>query len=205
LNPTIDGAQGSLFGTENEIRAETLTDVNEEITDRTLAHPAFSGRTLILGCGPESPIVAVVGESPGLPDIQSGLPFIGPVGDMLNIMLSAIGLKRDQCFLTNTVKIVSSADEITKDVLGFFLPFLFRELAAVKPSLIISLGNTPTHALLQTRKPISSLRGEFHQYNRIQVMPTYNPAYLLRDPSRKKEAWEDLKKVRSLIQSRVTN
>ncbi len=90
---------------------------------------------------------------------------------------------------------------ITKDILTFFVPFLFRELNAVKPALIISLGNTPTHALLQTRKPISALRGEFQSFNGIKVMPTYNPAYLLRDPSRKREAWEDLKKVRAVIQS----
>jgi len=201
VNPTFVRSQGSLFDAEDEGRAETLTDVNEEIKLRTLANPAFAGRSIILGCGPQSPVVAIIGESPGIPDIQSGIPFMGPVGDLLNIMISSIGLKRNQCFLTNTVKLVSSGDEITKDILTFFVPFLFRELNAVKPALIISLGNTPTHALLQTRKPISSLRGEFQSFNGIKVMPTYNPAYLLRDPSRKREAWEDLKKVRAVIQS----
>jgi len=203
VNPTIIRSQGSLFDSEDEARAETLIDVNEEIKRRTLANPAFAGRSLILGCGPQFPVVAIVGESPGTPDIQSGIPFMGPVGDLLNIMISGIGLKRNQCFLTNTVKLVSSGDEITKDILTFFVPFLFRELNAVKPALIISLGNTPTHALLQTRKPISALRGEFQSFNGIKVMPTYNPAYLLRDPSRKREAWEDLKKVRAAIQSLV--
>jgi uracil-DNA glycosylase family 4 len=203
VNPTFGRSQGSLFDADDEAHAETLTDVNEELERRTLANSAFAGRSLILGCGPQSPVVAVVGESPGTPDIQSGIPFMGPVGDLLNIMISSIGLKRNQCFLTNTVKIVSGGDEMTKDTLAFFVPFLFRELNAVKPALIISLGNTPTHALLQTRKPISVMRGEFQSFNGIKVMPTYNPAYLLRDPSRKKEAWEDLKKIRAAIQSLV--
>jgi DNA polymerase len=201
VDPRFVRTQGSLFDAEDKAQAESLTDVNEEIKRRTLANPAFAGRSLVLGCGPQSPVVAIVGESPGIQDIQSGTPFMGPAGDLLNKMISSIGLKRNQCFLTNTVKLVSSGDEITKDILTFFVPFLFRELNAVKPAMIISLGNTPTHALLQTRKPISALRGEFQSFNGIRVMPTYNPAYLLRDPSRKREAWEDLKKVRAAIQS----
>ena len=186
--------QGSLFDVGDRDTVETLAEVNEEIVRRTAANPSYAGRSLILGCGPTSPRVAVIGESPGAPDVASGIPF------MLNTMLSAIGLKRDQCFLTNTVKLVTSGDEIKREMLDFFVPLLVRELAAVRPALIVSLGNTPTRVLLQSRKPISALRGEFQLYNGIQVMPTYNPAYLFRDPSKKKEAWEDLKKVRQVLQ-----
>ena len=104
MNPTFVRSQGSLFDAEDEGRAETLADVNEEIKLRTLANPAFAGRSLILGCGPQSPVVAIVGESPGTPDIQSGIPFMGPVGDLLNIMISGIGLKRNQCFLARSAE-----------------------------------------------------------------------------------------------------
>ncbi len=130
MNPTIIRSQGSLFDSEDEARAETLIDVNEEIKRRTLANPAFAGRSLILGCGPQFPVVAIVGESPGTPDIQSGIPFMGPVGDLLNIMISGIGLKRNQCFLTNTVKLVSSGDEITRS----FHLVIHRRMPSSKPA-----------------------------------------------------------------------
>ncbi|MCA1592669.1 MAG: uracil-DNA glycosylase, partial [Acidobacteria bacterium] len=90
---------------------------------------------------------------------------------------------------------------ITPDLLTFFTPYLQRELLVVRPRVVISFGNTPTRALLRTKKPISQLRGEFHDYHGIQLMPTFNPAYLLRDPTRKREVWEDMKQVRALLAS----
>jgi DNA polymerase len=124
---------------------------------------------------------------------------MGPAGQMLDRILSAINLRRDDCYLTNVVKMISTGDELTPDVLKFFTPFLHRELAAVRPHVVISFGNTPTRALLRTKKPISQMRGEFHDYHGAQLMPTFNPAYLLRDPSKKREVWEDMKKVRDLL------
>jgi DNA polymerase len=103
--------------------------------------------------------------------------------------------------LTNTVKFISSGDELTPDVLSFFTPYLHRELRVVRPQVVIAFGNTPTRALLRTKKPISQMRGEFHDYQGMKLMPTFNPAYLLRDPSKKREVWEDMKKVRSLLAS----
>ncbi len=120
---------------------------------------------------------------------------------MLDRILSAIGLARERCYLTNTVKMISTGDELTTDVLSFFTPYLHRELAVVRPRVVIAFGNTPTRALLHTKKPISQLRGEFHNYRGMQLMPTFNPAYLLRDPSKKREVWEDMKKVRALLAS----
>ena len=88
---------------------------------------------------------------------------------------------------------------MTPDVLKFFTPYLHREMASVRPQVIISFGNTPTRALLRTKKPISQMRGEFHDYHGAQLMPTFNPAYLLRAPSKTREVWEDMKKVRDLL------
>ncbi|MBA3804757.1 MAG: uracil-DNA glycosylase [Acidobacteria bacterium] len=161
--------------------------------------PQFSGRNFIFGEGAQGARAAVVGESPGPPDIDSGRPFMGPAGQMLERILSSIGLKREDCYLTNTVKMISTGDEISTDVLAFFTPYLHRELAVVRPAVVISFGNTPTRALLRTKKPISQMRGEFHDYNGMKLMPTFNPAYLLRDPSKKREVWEDMKKVRALL------
>jgi DNA polymerase len=94
---------------------------------------------------------------------------------------------------------ISQGDELTPDVLSFFTPYLHRELAVVRPEVVIAFGNTPTRALLRTKKPISQMRGEFHDYQGSQLMPTFNPAYLLRDPTKKREVWEDMKKVRALL------
>jgi DNA polymerase len=180
---------------------ETPDEVNAELLRRAKSLPQFKERIFIFGEGPIGARAAVVGESPGAPDIDSGRPFMGPAGQMLERILSSIGLARSDCYLTNTVKMISTGDEMTPEVLSFFTPYLHRELAAVRPRLVISFGNTPTRALLRTKKPISQLRGEFHDYEGTPLMPTFNPAYLLRDPSKKREVWEDMKKVRALLAS----
>lgn len=178
---------------------ETLEEVNAELLQRAKSLPPYKERVFIFGEGAAGLKVAVVGESPGPPDIESGRPFMGPAGQMLERILAAIGLKRADCYLTNTVKYISQGDELTPDVLAFFVPYLHREMAAARPRVIIAFGNTPTRALLQTKKPISQMRGEFHDYRGMKLMPTFNPAYLLRDPSKKREVWEDMKKVRAFL------
>lgn len=189
----------TLFDDEPPADDETPEAVNAELLTRAKSLPQYRERVFVFGHGPRGPRVAVVGESPGPPDIESGRPFMGPAGQMLERILAAINLRRDDCYLTNVVKMISTGDEITPDVLSFFTPFLHRELAAVAPRVVISFGNTPTRALLRTKKPISQVRGEFHDYRGAQLMPTFNPAYLLRDPSKKREVWEDMKKVRDLL------
>lgn len=190
----------SLFDDEPPASVETLEAINAELLQRAQTHPGFKERIYIFGEGQAGARAAVVGESPGTPDIESGRPFMGPAGQMLERILAAIGLKRSDCYLTNAVKMISNGDEMTTDVLSFFTPYLHRELAVVRPQVVISFGNTPTRALLRTKKPISQMRGEFQDYQGSPLMPTFNPAYLLRDPSKKREVWEDMKKVRALLQ-----
>jgi DNA polymerase len=180
---------------------ETLDEINAELLRRAKSLPQFKERIFIFGEGPTGAKVAVVGESPGPPDIESGKPFMGPAGQMLERILGSIGLARRDCYLTNTVKMISTGEEMTADVLNFFTPYLHRELLVVRPRVVISFGNTPTRALLRTKKPISQLRGEFHDYHDMKLMPTFNPAYLLRDPTKKREVWEDMKKVRAQLAS----
>ena len=192
-------AELSLFDDDPAARDETPEEINAELLQRAKQLPQYRERIFIFGAGARGARVAVVGESPGPPDIDSGKPFMGPAGQMLDKILAAIGLRRDDCYLTNVVKMISTGDELTPDVLKFFTPYLHREMASVRPQVIISFGNTPTRALLRTKKPISQMRGEFHDYHGAQLMPTFNPAYLLRDPSKKREVWEDMKKVRDLL------
>jgi uracil-DNA glycosylase family 4 len=193
--------QSFLFDETPPDSGETIEEVNAELLQRAKTMPQLAERVFILGEGRPGARAAVVGESPGPPDADSGRPFMGPAGQMLERILASINLKREECYLTNTVKIISSGDEMTPELLSLFIPYLHRELAAVRPQVIISFGNTPTRALLRTKKPISQLRGEFQDYHGIKLMPTFNPAYLLRDPTKKREVWEDMKKVRALLTS----
>ena len=192
--------QAPLFAKENKKDGETLEQVYAELLEK--AKILYPDKTFILGTGNENADVVVVGESPGPPDITTGKPFTGPAGDLLIRILGSIGLRSADCYLTNVVKFISSGDEINSEVIAFFTPYLRREINAVDPEIIISLGNTPTRALLETKKPISEMRGKFFDLDGRKLMPTFNPAYLLRDASKKREVWDDMKMVREFLQTR---
>jgi uracil-DNA glycosylase family 4 len=189
--------QSTLFAEERKPSGESVNEINGEILER--AAVAFPGRAFVFGMGNEAARVMVVGESPGPQDIATGEPFTGPAGDLLKRILASVGLRYKDCWLTNVVKFVSQGDEITNDVVAFFTPYLFREIEAVNPEIVIAIGSTPTKALLKTKKPISQVRGHMQEANGRMVMPTFNPAYLLRDPTKKKEVWDDIKQVREFL------
>jgi uracil-DNA glycosylase family 4 len=191
--------QASLFQGEQHGSGETLAEIYKEELER--GKLMFPNRLFVFGTGNEHAEVVVIGESPGHPDELYDRPFMGPAGELLVRILSSIGLTSSDCYLTNTVKIISQGNEITPEVLNFFVPYLRREIAAINPKLIITLGATPTTALLGTKKPISQVRGEFYEFDSIPVMPTFNPAYLLRDATKKKEVSDDMKKVREFLRS----
>jgi uracil-DNA glycosylase family 4 len=180
-----------------KILEETLEQVNHDIL--TEGQKAFPKRTFIFGEGPIGARLLFIGESPGPPDALSGLPFQGPVGDMMNRIIGGISLTREECYLTNVVKYISQGKNLTPDIIEFFLPFLHREILAVEPQIIVTLGAMPAQVLLGTEEAISKIRGLFYEFQGIPLMATFNPAYLLRDPSRKREVWEDMKKVRDLL------
>jgi len=189
--------QAKLFAEENRSSGESLDKIKREILERS--QPLYPGRAFVFGMGNESARVMVVGESPGPQDIAKGEPFTGPAGDLLKRILASIGLRYNDCWLTNVVKFVSQGDENTSDVVSFFTPYLFREIEAVNPEIVIVIGSTPTKALLKTKKPISQIRGQMQEANGRMVMPTFNPAYLLRDATKKKEVWDDMKMVREFL------
>ena len=179
---------------------ETLEEIKREMVDKAKSIPELSNRFFVFSQGESNATIAVVGESPGPPDADSQKPFQGPTGDLLNRILASIGLNRSNTYLTNIVKYISAGDEITPELMKFFTPFVWRELAVVKPKVVLLLGNTPTKSLLNTKQPISKVRGEFHELNGFTFMPTFNPAYLLRDPTKKREVWEDMKQVRAFLE-----
>jgi len=189
--------QNSLFEEDTAPSTETVDEINQELLEKGKA--LFPERFFIFGTGKTDSDVVIIGESPGAPDADSEKPFMGPVGDLLVRILAAIGLEREDVYLTNIVKFISQGDELTPEIIKFFTPFLVREILAVRPKVIISLGNTPTKALLNTKKSITQMRGEFYDFHGIKLMPTFNPAYLLRDATKKREVWEDMKRVRAAL------
>jgi uracil-DNA glycosylase len=193
--------QDSLFSGSWELNSpnENLDEIKAEMLDKAKSIPELAGRFFVFSQGEPKATIAVVGESPGPPDADSEKPFQGPTGDLLNKILGSIGLRRENTYLTNIVKFISQGDEITPELMKFFAPFVWRELAVVQPKVVLLLGNTPTKALLNTKKPISQIRGQFQEANGIVFMPTFNPAYLLRDPTKKREVWEDIKQVRDYL------
>jgi uracil-DNA glycosylase family 4 len=193
--------QNSLFEENTAPASETVDEINQELLEKGKA--LFPDRFFIFGTGKTDADVVIIGESPGAPDADSEKPFMGPVGDLLVKILAAIGLKREEVYLTNIVKFISQGDELTNEIIKFFTPFLVRELLAIRPRIIISLGNTPTKALLNTKKSITQMRGEFYDFHGIKLLPTFNPAYLLRDASKKREVWEDMKMVRAFLDENV--
>jgi uracil-DNA glycosylase family 4 len=191
--------QSSLFEEGGESVTESLDEVNAEIFGQGKAR--YPNRTFILGTGPANAEIVIVGESPGPPDVATGKPFSGPSGESLERMMAAIEVRLDDCYRTNVVKFISQGDEITQVELQFFVPLLHRELFSVSPKLIILLGNTPSKAVLNTKTPISKLRGQVQDFQGIKAVATFNPAYLLRDPTKKSEAWEDMKLAREVLSS----
>lgn len=190
--------QASLFKEETPAVADkTIGEINRELREK--GEMLFPDRIFVFGIGNPGAEVMVIGESPGPHERLTLKPFSGPAGDLLSKILSSIDLKPEACYLTNIVKIISQGEEITQKVLTFFWPYLRREVLAVRPRLIISLGNTPTRELLKTKKPISEIRGETYEFAGIPVVPTFNPAYFLRDATKKREVWEDMKRVRAML------
>jgi DNA polymerase len=149
------------------------------------------------GEGNPSARLVVVGEAPGADEDASGRPFVGRAGQVLTRMLAAIGLAREEVFIANVLKCRPPGNRSPgPDEVAACRPYLVEQLAALRPELILALGTHAVRALLATERGISSLRGRFTRTPEgTLVMPTFHPAYLLRNPAAKREVWEDLKKV----------
>jgi uracil-DNA glycosylase family 4 len=141
-----------------------------------------------------------VGEAPGADEDAQARPFVGRAGQLLTRIIEAIGLKREEVLIGNVNRCRPPSNRPpTLEEASMCKPFLLREIAVVQPEVIVVLGNTAMRNLLDIKQGITRVRGQFQDYHGIKVMPTFHPAYLLRDPSKKKETWDDLKKVRDYL------
>lgn len=179
---------------------ESMEDIWRDIGDCTRCG-LCEGRTQVVNTfGNHKARLMFVGEAPGADEDAQGRPFVGRAGQLLTKIIEAIGLKREEVLIGNVNRCRPPGNrQPTLEEAAICRPFLFREIAAVKPEVIVVMGNTAVHNLLETREGITRIRGKFQDFRGIKVMPTFHPAYLLRDPSKKRETWEDLKKVRDYL------
>lgn len=159
---------------------------------------------LIFGMGSETAQLMLIGEGAGVDDVQSGLPFQGQAGILLNKMMAAIRVPLRDCYVCNVIKCIPPGERsFSTEEIEDCRPFLLRQILVVNPQIIMAFGALAAQTLLRTQQTISALRGKvytlFLNDREIALIPTFNPAYILRVAEKKREAWEDLKLVRDLI------
>jgi DNA polymerase len=157
-------------------------------------------RQIVFGVGNPNADLMFVGEAPGADEDVQGIPFVGRAGQLLTKIIEAIELQRDDVYIANIIKCRPPENRNPEpDEIEQCEPFLFRQIAVVKPKVIVTLGKFSTQTLLRTLDPISRLRGRVFEYRGAKLIPTFHPAFLLRNPSSKREVWEDMKLVKRLL------
>ena len=179
-----------------DVNTPTLQDIRQELGDCHRC-PLCQKRThIVFGEGNPQARLAFVGEAPGADEDMQGRPFVGKAGQLLTKIIQAMGLTRQDVYICNILKCRPPSNRNPKpDEITTCEPFLVKQLQVIQPKVICALGTFAAHTLLKTEVPITILRGRFHTYQGIHLMPTYHPAYLLRNPGAKKKVWEDMQMI----------
>lgn len=157
-------------------------------------------RQVVFGVGNPNADLMFVGEAPGADEDIQGEPFVGRAGQLLTKIIEAIDMKREDVYIANVIKCRPPQNRNPEpDEVEQCEPFLFRQIETIKPKVIVALGKFAAQSLLKSTEPITRLRGREYRYRDAILMPTYHPAYLLRNPSSKREVWEDMKRVRAIL------
>ena len=175
----------------------SLQAIRSELGDcrRCKLHPYRT--QIVFGIGNPQAKLVFIGEAPGRDEDLQGEPFVGQAGQLLNKIIQAIQLRREEVYIANIIKCRPPENRNPEpDEIAACEPFLIKQLQVVRPRLICALGAFAAQTLLKTEERISHLRGNFHEYQGIPLMPTYHPAYLLRNPGRKRDVWEDMKRIK---------
>lgn len=174
----------------------SLASLREELGDCQRCKLAGTRQSIVYGVGAESASLMFVGEAPGAEEDRRGEPFVGRAGQLLDRMIAAMGWTRETVYIANVLKCRPPNNrDPAPDEIEACQPFLARQIEAINPRVIVTLGKPAAHLLLGTNAPMHALRGRFQSYRGIKVMPTFHPAYLLRSPDRKRDTWSDLKQV----------
>jgi len=177
--------------------AQALQIIREDLGACTRCRLHKQGRKqIVFGVGNPQTDLMFVGEAPGADEDEQGEPFVGRAGQLLNNMIKAMGLRREDVYIANIIKCRPPANRVPeRDECETCSPFLLRQIAAIRPRVIVALGAVAAKTLLALNAPMAELRGRWYDFRGIKLAVTYHPAFLLRDPRQKKEAWKDLQKV----------
>jgi uracil-DNA glycosylase family 4 len=184
--------------------SDTLDDIKTEIGPLCMRCKLCNlGRTqTVFGVGNPKARLMFVGEAPGEDEDKKGEPFVGRAGQLLTKIIEAIGMTRDQVYIANVIKCRPPNNRNPEpDEVATCEPFLFRQIDVIQPKVIVPLGKFAAQCVLKTMDPITKLRGRQFDYRGAVLIPTFHPAYLLRNPSAKREVWDDMKKVRAILQA----
>ena len=159
-------------------------------------------KQVVFGVGNPNAALMFVGEAPGADEDIQGEPFVGRAGQLLTRIIEAIGMRREDVYIANVIKCRPPGNRNPEpDEVERCEPFLFRQIDIIKPTIIVALGKFAAQSLLRTTEPITRIRGREYKYRDAILMPTYHPAYLLRNPASKREVWEDMKRVKAILES----
>jgi len=175
---------------------ETLNALRSELGNCQRCNLWHSRNTIVFGDGTPRARLVFIGEAPGMDEDRQGQPFVGAAGQLLTRIIQAMTLTRQDVYICNIIKCrpPQNRNPLPEEI-DACSPFLKRQIKAIQPDYICTLGAFATQTILQTDRPISHLRGRFHNYEGIPVMPTFHPAFLLRNPGKKREVWEDIQKL----------
>lgn len=174
----------------------TLEEIRREMgrCRRCKLYPG--AKNLVFGEGSPSARLMFIGEAPGAEEDLQGRPFVGEAGQLLNRILHKMGIPREEVYITNVVKSHPPENRDPEpDEIAACLPFLKKQIAAIRPEVIVTLGKIATQSLLGAKEPITKIRGQWQRYDHIRVMPTFHPSYLLRLPRERHRTWEDMQQV----------
>ena len=178
------------------IVGESLDAIRKDLGDCRRCKLGGGRKQIVFGAGDPKAKLVLVGEAPGFEEDVQGIPFVGKAGQLLTKMLQAIHLSRDEVYICNILKCRPPRNRNPEaDEIAACIRFLERQIRAISPRLICTLGTFAAQTLLKTNQPISKLRGQFYTYEEVPLLPTYHPAFLLRNPGRKREAWDDMQKL----------
>ena len=196
--PLSEGAVRTMDEWKGGPCVESLEAIRDDLGDCRRCKLHKTRKHIVFGAGNPRARLVFVGEGPGHDEDIQGLPFVGRAGQLLTRIINAIDLGREDVYICNIIKCRPPGNRNPeRDEIVSCLPFLQRQLKSIKPRFICALGTFAAQTLLQTKTPISRLRGTFHPYNGIQLLPTYHPAFLLRNPNKKRDVWEDVQKLQA--------
>ncbi|MEP6866168.1 MAG: uracil-DNA glycosylase [Deltaproteobacteria bacterium] len=179
----------------------SLAQIREDVGECTRCKLSATRKSIVFGVGDPNAPLMFVGEGPGEQEDKRGEPFVGPAGELLDKMIEAMGWSRRSVYINNIIQCRPPGNRNPEpDEVAACKPFLDARIGSIAPRIIVALGRPAANTLLGRDAPISSLRGKFHDRNGVRVMPTFHPAYLLREPDRKRDTWADLKLVMAELQ-----